>query len=170
MGINHSTGATDLGQPQRFRRRTHHQIAAYQRVAFTGGNPYRSDIFRPVGKTAVDMDRTALLRQPGHFHHACTLAIDLSRLRQNCADGHDPGATHPGDHHIKGTVDVGQNRFGHLGQIKLRGLRLADLRALQRYERRTKAFNTAEIFIAGGLINRPFAPQLGFDRSDRHTV
>ena len=44
-------------------RANYNELNEALRVAFTGGNPYRIDIFRPVGKTAVDMDRTALLRQ-----------------------------------------------------------------------------------------------------------
>ena len=118
----------------------------------------------------MDMHRTALLRQPCHFHHTCAHAIDLSRLCQDRTDRHNPGATNACDHNVKGAVDIWQSRCWHPRQVKLSGLFFTDLCALQRYKRWAEAFDTAEIFVTGRLINCPFAPQLGFNRADGNTV
>ncbi len=87
------------------------------------------------GQTAMDVHRAALLRQPGHFHHARALAIDLRRLRHHRADGDHAGATDAGDHHVKGAVDLRQLGLRQIRQVQIGRRLLANLSRLPASQR-----------------------------------
>ena len=103
-------------------------------MRLAGGHADRADVLGPLCQTAMDMHRAAFLGEPRHFHHACALAIQLRRLCQQRADGHNTGAADAGDDDVMGAVNRWQ--FGHrqVGNGKLGGRVFADLCAFERQE------------------------------------
>ena len=147
-----------------------HQIAADQRMRLAGGHTDCADVFGTLGQTAVDMHRTALLGEARHLHHASPLAIKLSRLRQQRADGDDPGAAHTGDDDVMGAVDLGQVWLRQVGDGQFGGRILADLGAFQRHEGGAEPVKAREVLVALRLVNGAFAAQLGLVRDHGHAV
>ncbi len=97
----------------------------------------------------MDMNRAALLRQPCHFHHSHTFAIDLRRLRQNGANGHHASSANTSDQHVMGAGNLRQNGIGQIRKIQFRGGRFANLRAFDHYKRRAKAIHARKVLVAG---------------------
>ncbi len=170
MAVHHRPRAPRLHQADGFRPRSGDQITAQNRVRLAQGHPNGADVLGRIGQPQMNMHRTALLRQTGHFHHAGPFAVDMRGLRKDRADGDNAGAANAGDHHVVGAVNRGHGRFGQIRQIDLRGRGLFRGGALQRHKGRAKAVDTTEILVAGRLVNRPLAPQFGFHRHDRNTV
>ncbi len=118
----------------------------------------------------MDMDRAALLRQPRHFHHARTLAVDLRGLRQHRADGHDAGSADAGYDDVVGAADRGQRGRRKIRHVERLGPGLAQPAALDGNEAGAEPLETGVILVATGLVDLPLAAQFGIKRHDRDTI
>ena len=81
VAVDHRAAAPGRHQSQGLGPGADHQVAADQRISLAGGHADRADILGFLGDATMDVHRAALLRQPGHLHHAGALAVDLRRLR-----------------------------------------------------------------------------------------
>ena len=144
VAVHNRAGLAGGGQAQGLGAGADHQVAADQRMRLAGGDADRRDVLGVVGNPAVDMHRAALLGEAGHFHQPGALAVDLRRLRQHRADGHNAGAADAGDHHVMGAADLRQHRLGQMRQVHVGGCFLADLGAFDGHEGRAEAVEAGE--------------------------
>ena len=170
VAVDHRARAPLGGQAQRLCPRTHHQIAPDQRVRLARGDAYGADVAGGIGQTAMDVHRTALLRQSGHFHHAGALAVDMGGLGHHRANGDNACAANPGDDDIPRPVDRRQVGHRQVRQVQRGGCLFLHLRPFEGHEGRAESLEAGEILVAAGLIDRPLATQFGFCRYDGHAI
>ena len=168
--VHHRAGPVGCHQSDGLGPRRHHKIAADDAIGLARRHADCADILGAVGQAQVDMDRTALLGQPRHLHHAGALAVDMRRLRQNRADGHHARAPDARDDDVMRAVDCGQRWQGQIGNIERLGLGTAQLAALHGDKAWAEPVEAGIILVAAGLVDLPLAAQLGVFRHDRHAV
>ena len=139
-------------------------------MAFTQSHADRGNILWNFANPAMDMHRTALLCQSGHFHDPSGLTVQMRSHRKQCTNGHNTRAPHPGDNHIMGAGDGRQLWIWQIRNGDVLGHRPAQLAAFHCGKGRAEPIYAAEILIAAGLINLAFAPQWGFQWQQRHAI
>ena len=131
------------------------------------------DVLRLAGDADMGEDGAALLCQPGHVEHAAALALEMGGHADQRADGDDAGAADAGDQDAIGLLQrrqrgLRQHRPG--GRPDRRALALAQAAALDGDEARAEALEAGEVLVAGRLVDRPLAAELGLDRHHRQAV
>ena len=126
------------------------------------------------GDADVGGHRAALLRQAGHVEHAAALALEVRRHAEQRADGDHAGAADAGDQDAVGLARAPACAgSGSVGEARLGrdcALRLAQRAALHGDEARAEALDAGVILVAGRLVDRALAAELGFHRQHRQAV
>ena len=119
------------------------------------------------GDGAVFLGEARLVEDRG------TLALQSRRRAQQRAEGHDPGAAHTGQQDAVGLGARGAARLGQRGDRPVgggAGLPRPPAPALDQDEARAEALEAGKILVAGGLVDRPLAPEFGLQRHHREAV
>ena len=94
----------------------------------------------------------------------------MRRHGQKRPNGHHPGSPHARDHDVMCSLQRAGRRGGQLRNGQLLRCRTPQLPAAHSGKRGAKPVYAAEIFIAAGLIDLPFAPQRRLERQQRDAV
>ena len=120
-----------------------------------------------LGDADMGEDGAALLRQPGHVERRAALALEMRGHAQQRADGDDAGAADAGDRGChRARVSAGSAGSGSSGERRVAAacaLALAQPAAMDGDEARAEALEAGEVLVAGRLVDRALAAELGLD-------
>ena len=159
-----------ITQRNRLFRAANHAVCRQQQVSAAIGNARRRRGLIGGGQANMAHHRAALLRQPRHVQDQRRLAVQMCCHAQKCADGQNAAAAHPGHGDVPRPVQHGQHRFGQARDVGQSGHMPGQPRTPHRHECRTKAFEAAEILVAGRLVDHPLAAKFRLQRFNGDAV
>ena len=170
--VEHGVRAAAVEPRGRLGARRHHRVDRQQQPGAAHGDPHRVQVLRPLRDADVAGDRAVFLGEARLVEHRGPLAFQPRRRAEQRGQRDDPGAAHACQQDAVGLGTRGARglRQGCDGSVGGRRLGLAPLPALHQHEARAKALDAGEILVAGRLIDRPLAPELGLQRHHREAV
>ena len=171
--VDHGVGGAAVQPGHRLAARRHHQVDAQQQPGAACGDPHRMEVLCLLRDADVAGDGAILLGETRLVEDRGPLALEPCRRAEQRAEGDDPGAA---DACEQDAVRLGA---GGASGLRQRGDRLlgsagrcarAPAPSLDQHEAGAKTLDAGEILVAGGLVDRPLAPEFGLQRHDREAV
>ena len=171
--VDHGVGGAAVEPGHRLAARRHHQVDAQQQPGAACGDPHRMEVLCSLGNADVAGDGAIFLGEARLVEDRGPLALEPCRGAEQRAEGDDPGAA---DACEQDAVRLGA---GGASGLRQRGDRLlggagrcarAPAPSLDQHEAGAKTLDAGEILVAGGLVDRPLAAEIGLQRHDREAV
>ena len=163
--VYHGVGTLNVDLGEAVIRRRHGQVTAHQQVGLTGGNAHRFDVFLVVGHAHVADHRAKLLGQAGLVQRCTTLAFHVGGHGHQRSDSQYTGTADAGNDSAPGLIQVRKGglrqRIKHRAVAAVAAALLDQLTTVHGDKAGAEALHTAEILVAGALVDLALAAQVG---------